>query len=392
MRVLHWYPNFFAGGGVANAVLGLAVSQARLGAEVAVAAATPSGPPLYETMSGGGAVTLVEWRPRWTVRAQGCLLRGVPHDAARRLQAAAPDVVHIHGEFNPDNFWVPRLFTCPVIVSPHGTFHPEVIRKSRRAAKRVYLAAARRMLYRRVGAFHALSAFEAEYVRRLVPGGRVYCAPQGPNVLAAAVATGERPRPWDGAVRLAFVGRLDIYTKGLDLLLEAFADAGRRVPGAGLELMLVGPEWRGSLTWLQRRAQVLGVAPRVRFAGALTASQVAAALREADVYIQLSRHEGFPLSVSEALLVGKPAILSAAVGPVAYAEIAALPHVRVVPPSAQEAADAVVEFVRRLPELQQAAERSLPEVREFFSWERAARLHLEAYDHELRAHDRRADP
>ena len=63
MRILHWYPNFLGGGGVANAVLGLAIARAERGAEVAIASAEAEGEPLYQAMDERlGKVRLFRWR------------------------------------------------------------------------------------------------------------------------------------------------------------------------------------------------------------------------------------------------------------------------------------------------------------------------------------------
>ncbi len=388
MRVVHWYPNLFGGGGVANAVLGLTRHQAALGAEVAIAAAAPSGPPLYEPATADERVAIIEWQPVWTFRRGGLLWRRMSAQGAARLRALEPDIVHVHGELVPDNLRVPRLFTCPLVISPHGTFHPAVFVKSRSLAKRLYLEIARRRLYRRAAAFHALSPFEAEHIARVFPGGKVYCVPQGPGTAGrladdqpgeGTTRCGDADPPDPDTTRFLFVGRLDIYTKGLDLLLTAFAEAQRRCPAQRLALQMVGPEWRGSLAWLRWRARELQIADRLRFSGSLPGHAVVQALRQCDVYIQLSRHDSFPLSVVEALLAAKPAILSSAVGPVAYPEVARLPHVRVVPPDAAAAAAAMSEAVQRLHDLSAAATQHQGALREFFSWDRAARKQLETY-------------
>ena len=64
MRIVHWYPNFLGGGGVANAVLGLATAQAELGHDVTVASAEAKNAPLYEPMDVDGLqlVTFAERR------------------------------------------------------------------------------------------------------------------------------------------------------------------------------------------------------------------------------------------------------------------------------------------------------------------------------------------
>ncbi len=381
MRVLHWYPNFLGGGGVANAVLGLAVSEARLGAEIGIAAMKQSGPPLYEPMDRSSGVTVLEWEPAYTLRSPGVFVHWVPKRAARTLQLFEPDLVHVHGEFNPDNLWVPRLFKCPIVLSPHGGFHPAVFAKSRRTVKKLYFCAARHVFYRRVRALHALSGFEREHLVRLLPGTQVYCAPQGPNIRTPLSAPRSGRTRTAGEVRFVFVGRLDAFTKGLDLLLEAFAEVERRLRGRRqITLTLVGPDWGGNRAALERKKQQLGIASPVVFTGSLPSEEVTHTLHHSDIYVQLSRYEGYALSITEALVAGKPTILSAAVGHASYAEITSLPHVRIVPPDVQGAADVMLDFALRLGELNLLAEQNRAKVHAFCSWERVARLHLEVYE------------
>jgi alpha-1,3-mannosyltransferase len=171
-----------------------------------------------------------------------------------------------------------------------------------------------------------------------------------------------------------------VFTKGLDLLLEAFASTVHEAPGQSSRLILAGPDWNGGLSWLQQRAIELGIADRVRFTGALRGENVAEVLASADIYVQLSRHEGFPLSVAEALLARKPAVLSQAIGTMSYPEIAALPHVRVVPPSVGEATRAMTELAADLPARSRAAQCSAETLADFFSWDRIARQHLAQYE------------
>jgi glycosyltransferase involved in cell wall biosynthesis len=378
LRVLHWCPNYLGGGGVARAVQALAVAQAALGAVVAIAGARVSRT-LYDRMDQPVGVTLIAWRPRWRVRLGRFMLRGIPREALDELRCFAPDIVHVHGEFNPDNLWVVPLFSCPIILSPHGGFHPEVMRRQRQPIRRLYLAMHSRLLHRRLAALHALSPMEQSHINGYVPGRAVYCVPQGPSV-HATYGPGPGGRSRSGAVRFIFVGRLDVGTKGLDILLDAFDAATKLVGDRQLALTLVGPDWRGGLDWLRRRAADLGVADRVSFVGSVAGAEVVRRLREADVYVQLSRHEGLPLSIAEAMVVGRPVVMSAAIGTASYPEIASLPHVRVVPTSAPAAAEVMAECARQIEPLRRLACVHLAEVRAFFSWERCARAHIAAYE------------
>ena len=103
---------------------------------------------------------------------------------------------------------------------------------------------------------------------------------------------GQPPRP----VALT-VARLDPQ-KGLDHLLAAAA----AVPGAVFVVAGEGPE----RPRLERLAQELGVADRVRFLG--HRSDVADLLAACDVFVLPSLFEGLPLSVLEAMAAGKPVI------------------------------------------------------------------------------------
>lgn len=377
---MHWDVNFLCGGAVSRSVLGLATSQVRLGAEVTVVAARPSTPPLYGPLDGRSGVTVFEWQPRWTFRFDRFLVRGVPQRAQRTLRAFRPDVVHVHGGFNPDNLWVPRFFECPIVFSPHGSYQPEVFLKSRRIAKGLYLRVERRLLLHYVTAVHALSPTEGSHLRRLLPDQHIYCLPQGPGIQMPQPDSWVEPVEPAGVVRFVYVGRLDVFTKGLDILLEAFARAGTRLNGQGIRLALVGPDWRGGEDWLRSRGRELGIADRVIFPGSLSGPEVLSTLNRSHIYVQLSRHDAFSLSAAEALLMGKPAILSDAVGPASYPEIGTLPHVRIVRGGVSQTAEAMVDFVRRLHELTIAAGQHRSELCNFFSWERIAKSHLLIYE------------
>ncbi len=380
MKVLHWYSNFLRGGGVANAVLGLAQAQAQLGVKVAIASAVFEGQPLYQTMDAGQDVDVFAWEPAWKFRLGNLQVRGLPRSVLARLKAFAPDVVHIHGEFNPDNLQVPRLFDSPIVLSPHGNFHPVVLRKGTQTAKRLYIAAAKRLLYRYVRAFHALSPAEADHIRSAIGTVPVYTIPQGASPHVIVPPNEEAPVCDAQTIRLIFVGRLDIYTKGLDILVEAFANAVRATSERKLRLVLVGPDWRGSLSKLKQLAHQHGCVDSIMFTGAVTGRQVSELLAQCDIYIHLSRHEGFPLSLTEALLAGKPSILSAEIGTVSYPEVQALPHVRVIPPEKNAASRVILEFAERIDELRALAAGFREHIKAFFDWRRVAQVHLERYE------------
>ncbi len=383
LKILHWYPNFLHGGAVAYAILGLAIAQARLGARVVIAAAGSARRHLANFQPDLAGVELVKWHPAGEIVLARHLVRLSGPQEMRRLQDVAPDLVHVHGAFNLDNLRVPMLYRCPVVSSPHGSFHPAALAERRPALKRAYLVMERWLLRHHPRLFHVLSPAERDQLEALLPGSPSYCVPQGPSTLvpvsrdpAGSHDQGVRRPP---GASLLFVGRLDVFTKGLDILLDAFAAAVRRTGGHDMRLVLAGPDVKGSRRWLERRVAQLGVQDKVEFTGALSGQQVGQKLAEADIYVQVSRSEGFPLSVVEAMLANKPAVLSTATGVVSYPEVAGLPHIQVVPVGSPDTATALLEAAKRLPELTEAAHACRDLVEDFFSWDRVARLHLEQY-------------
>src|SRR6202022_3584927 len=85
---------------------------------------------------------------------------------------------------NPDNLWIPYLFKCPLVLSPHGGFHSIVGLRRHQTLKGLYFDLARGVLYSRVGAIHTVSPVEEDHVRTVLPDRPVYCIPQGPNIRA----------------------------------------------------------------------------------------------------------------------------------------------------------------------------------------------------------------
>ena len=111
---------------------------------------------------------------------------------------------------------------------------------------------------------------------------------------------------------LLFVGRLDPWQKGLELLIEAFA---RERLGGEAALVLVGPDWFGSRERLTRLAQRRGVFSDVLFLPPVFGPERANLFAAADVFVHPSRWEGLSLSILAAAAAAKPCVLTRAADP-----------------------------------------------------------------------------
>jgi glycosyltransferase involved in cell wall biosynthesis len=108
------------------------------------------------------------------------------------------------------------------------------------------------------------------------------------------------------------LGRLDPYHKGLDILLEAFAQTRNDLRHAAL--VIVGPDHKGKRSFLENLSQELGIEDQVIFAGPKYGMEKYEILYSADVFVHTSRYEAaIPFSVLEAMAVGKPCLIAEAI-------------------------------------------------------------------------------
>ncbi|WP_411105475.1 glycosyltransferase [Streptomyces sp. cmx-4-9] len=106
------------------------------------------------------------------------------------------------------------------------------------------------------------------------------------------------PAPRTGKV-VASVGRL-AFEKGVDLLLDAWADTAPHHPDWVLRIYGAGVEEPA----LRAHCTSLGLDDSVEWRG--STDDVLGALREASVFAQASRAEGFPITLLEAMAAGVP--------------------------------------------------------------------------------------
>jgi glycogen synthase len=105
---------------------------------------------------------------------------------------------------------------------------------------------------------------------------------------------------------MLFLSRIDIYTKGLDILVKAFERINAEHPS--LRLILAGYEFD------KFDMLVSGLPPslknKIEYAGFVTGDEKLRLLSGAKLFILPSRHESSPVSILEAAACGKPVIVS----------------------------------------------------------------------------------
>jgi glycosyltransferase involved in cell wall biosynthesis len=214
------------------------------------------------------------------------MIRALRQGAQAEL-AGAPDesVVHAH-------WWLPAGLATPAprrtLITLHGT-DARLLERSRPAR---WLGG---WALRRVGVVSAVSADIAGVVARRT--GRTDAAS---HVMPMPVALPRRPWTTGGGGAI-IVARLTAQ-KRVDLALRAIARIHSGVP---LTIVGDGPELGG----LRAIADRLGLADRVRWMGAQSATEVANLLARADVMLFTAVGEGLGLAAVEALMAGVPVVV-----------------------------------------------------------------------------------
>jgi glycosyltransferase involved in cell wall biosynthesis len=300
---------------------------------------------------------------------------------AQQVLAARPDIVHFHSVHIPENVALAgclRGAAIPYCVTVHGALFRHAMRRSR-LKKAVFNTVFDRPYLNAATFIHAVSPNETDVIRGfgihrpivVVPNG---LPPDSDLPPARPQALFERWPHLRGRRVFMFLGRLDAWQKGLDLLLEGFASA--RLPAAAL--ILIGPDYRGARHRLTERAGRLGILSDVAFMEPAFGIDRANLFAAADVFVHPSRWEGLSLSVLAAAAAGKPCLITGLADPLgelarAGAAIIVEPHVGSIAAGLQRASA----LDRR--QLQEMGRRARGVAADQFTWPSLAARLVAAY-------------
>jgi glycosyltransferase involved in cell wall biosynthesis len=274
-------------------------------------------------------------------------------------------------DINKVPLYTPRWSNVPVVALVPHLFGPTAFRElSFPLASAVWLAERPLPLMYRGVPFEAISdSTRDDLVQRGIPKDSIRVIFPGIDTTQYTPDTSVRAdRP-----TFAYLGRLQRY-KGVDLVIRAFAESG--LQDAVLEIAGAG-NYRPSL---ERLAQELGVAERVRFLGRIDETGKQALLRRAWAMAFASPKEGWGITNLEAAASGTPVIASNSPGirESVQHEVTGflVTHGDTV---------AMAQAMRRLAQDRSLVERLGVAARQFatgFTWERAA-AHTEAHLREI---------
>ena len=216
-----------------------------------------------------------------------------------------PTVFHLHGGFIPEFYHVACLlqkYNLPYIHTAHGAYNTIAMQRSK-WLKLMYFKAFEQSVLKYAKALHFIGASEINSIQRLIAHQNCKLIPNGQQKISKEQ---KKIRSRKRAPIFGFCGRIDIHTKGLDLLLHAFAEYSKQKPFS--ELWIIGDSTERKE--LEKLSQKLGISQQVTFWGKRFGQEKIDLFNQMDVFVHPSRNEGLPGAVLEAAAMSLPSIVS----------------------------------------------------------------------------------
>ena len=223
------------------------------------------------------------------------------------LQQAENNVFHLHSVFRMSNFALSKLLhqrNIPYIFTPHDSYSIESMR-TKYVLKYLVLKTTERFIMQNAHTVHAIT-----------DKGALDIAPHTSNSIKT-ITNFVPDNSYSNIYTpphnyICFIGRFDIYQKGIDLNLRAFKDFKIDHLDNNIPFVMVGRKRPDQFKAVQGICDELGLqeGQDIIYTGKVSDQEKYRLLRGARVYMQLSRFEGFGLSIVEALSCAKPIIIS----------------------------------------------------------------------------------
>lgn len=111
-------------------------------------------------------------------------------------------------------------------------------------------------------------------------------------------------------LKLIYVGRLEIKIKGIDRILDAANIVQNEMRRKKITISIRGYDEGNNATWIDKTINKYGIGDIVTLGGALFGDEKTQEILKHDCFLQLSRTEGQPLAIMEAMDIGMPCVVT----------------------------------------------------------------------------------
>ncbi len=309
-----------------------------------------------------------------------------PFDLPRSFLSALDSgelVLHgavLHGTYSPQVYALARALKkrkVPYIFMPHDPYALDLTRH-RALRKFVYWHLCEKWVIQNAAAIQLLSSEHEGALRKMKVTTPAFTISNGcdPGDVQYLASDARIPGQGDDFL-IQYLGRMDRNHKGLDLLIRGYALFLSQLNGGEkVTIQLSGNDWVDR-PYLENLVKKLGIERRVKFTGRLKDHSVTIHSR-ADLSVLCSRFDGFGLTIVEAMLAGRPVLVSTQAGVASFVEKAQAGVL--VDPEESSIAAGLMKIWRERKMLAVMGKRGQDFVRGELTWESVAHKSLTTYE------------
>ncbi|MDA4126812.1 MAG: glycosyltransferase family 4 protein [Thaumarchaeota archaeon] len=323
MKVAQVCPFFFpVDGGVENHVLNISKELVKRGHEVDIY--TSADTREHSSLGPFDSVQGLSVRRSRVIGRMGEFASFWPGFAPQVLKGDY-DLVHAHSYRHPHtdmSALIAKVTGAASVLTGHSPFHPPGVRSNlSQALVPAYDELVAPFTLRAYSRVISVTKAEADLLIGLgAPSSRVSVIPNGVEAVHFEKADFQafiKKFSLEGKRVLLYLGRIN-RTKGVEVLLRAFAKASPKIPD--VQLVVAGPATGpGEVRYsdnLRALSDTLGISERVSFTGRLSEADKLAALEYCSALVLPSLYEPYGIVLLEAAAHGKPSIATKTDGPI----------------------------------------------------------------------------
>ncbi len=213
-----------------------------------------------------------------------------------------PDLVVFHEVYRPKYLKIAKELIknkIPYVIIPHGELQKEAQKK-----KRLKKLIANILFFNKfINGAKSIQCLSNTEMNKTKFGRTKFVATNG-----IEIPNREKVSFNETNINFTYVGRLDAYHKGLDLMIEAVKLSSKVLRENNATINVYGPDYQGRFANLQRLVSENGVEDLVKLHHEISGAEKEQILLDADVFIQTSRFEGMPMGILEAMSYGIPCL------------------------------------------------------------------------------------
>lgn len=220
------------------------------------------------------------------------------------LKSAHETIFHLHGGWIPVFSSLSRFLKKSnrrYVITPHGSYN-EIAMKKSRFIKKFYFKWFEKKVITNAGKIHCIGESEIDGLHTLQRTDKTVLIHYGFEKIQSDPKTIYAKK----TMIFGFVGRLDVYTKGLDILIDGFAAFSKQYPES--KLWIIGDSTEKEN--LHQQIKQNNLEHCVELMGSKFGDEKNDLIRKMDVFLHPSRNEGLPVAVIEAAAFGKPCIVT----------------------------------------------------------------------------------